>query len=206
MWLICRWAQMWTLHTNRSLHNKWKIPDIVLHKRRCSFLLGLWYDHHILSHWYVPITNQTQHIQVNHHQPASQTSIDWCFAGVQIVARYCVLSELYFEVSKWATGLVQAFFVFHKCLHTGTSTGMPVGLVISFTYTCSSCSATMCGSRGGRGSGPPPPWKITKNIGFLSNTGLDHLKNHKANKPAFNDGQLLVIILILPPLIKLKIN
>ena len=41
---------------------------------------------------------------------------------------------------------------------------------------------------GGRGSGPPPPWQITKNIGFLSNTGLDHLKNYKATKPAFNDG------------------
>ena len=33
----------------------------------------------------------------------------------------------------------------------------------------------MCGSRGGdRGSGPP--WKITKNIGILSNTGPDPLK------------------------------
>ena len=25
-----------------------------------------------------------------------------------------------------------------------------------------------------------------KNIGFLGNTGLDPLKNHKATKPAFN--------------------
>ena len=29
-----------------------------------------------------------------------------------------------------------------------------------------------------------------KNIGFLSNTGPDPLKNHKANKPAFNFGPL----------------
>ena len=38
------------------------------------------------------------------------------------------------------------------------------------------------------GSGPPPPSplnKITKNIGLLSNTGLDPLKNHKATKQAF---------------------
>ena len=34
----------------------------------------------------------------------------------------------------------------------------------------------------------PPLWEITKNIGFLSNTGPDPLKNHKATKPAFNVG------------------
>ena len=30
--------------------------------------------------------------------------------------------------------------------------------------------------------------KNHKNIGFLSNTGPDPLKNHKATKPAFNVG------------------
>ena len=46
----------------------------------------------------------------------------------------------------------------------------------------------MGGSRGGdRGSGPP--LKNHKNIGFLSNTGPDPLKNHKATKPALNVGQ-----------------
>ena len=34
---------------------------------------------------------------------------------------------------------------------------------------------------GDRGSGPPP--EKSQNIGFLSNTGLDPLKNHKASKP-----------------------
>ena len=47
----------------------------------------------------------------------------------------------------------------------------------------------MLGARGGdRGSGPP---ENHKNIGFLSNTGPNHLKNHKATKllkPAFNVG------------------
>ena len=33
--------------------------------------------------------------------------------------------------------------------------------------------------------GPPPP-PPPENIGFLSNTGLAPLKNHKATKPAFN--------------------
>ena len=40
--------------------------------------------------------------------------------------------------------------------------------------------------RGDRGSGPS--LKNHKNIGFLSNTGPDPLKNHKATKPAFNVG------------------
>ena len=48
----------------------------------------------------------------------------------------------------------------------------------------------MLGSRGGGGGGAggPDPLKITKNIGFLSNTGPDPLKNHKATKPEFNVG------------------
>ena len=42
-----------------------------------------------------------------------------------------------------------------------------------------------------RGTGGlDPPWKITK-IGFLSNTGPDSLKNHKATKSAFNVGPSL---------------
>ena len=45
---------------------------------------------------------------------------------------------------------------------------------------------------GGQGWDPPPPHlKNHKNIGFLSNTGLDPLKNHKATKPALNVGPLL---------------
>ena len=45
----------------------------------------------------------------------------------------------------------------------------------------------MGGSRGGdRGSGTS--LKNHKNKGFLSNTGPDPLKNHKATKPAFNFG------------------
>ena len=45
----------------------------------------------------------------------------------------------------------------------------------------------MCRSRGGTG-GLHPPLENYKNIGFLSNTGPDLLKNHKATKPAFNVG------------------
>ena len=49
-------------------------------------------------------------------------------------------------------------------------------------------------------------WRLKnhKNIGFLSNTGPDPLKNHKATKPAFNvgiafrgrvdDGPLIVVL------------
>ena len=45
----------------------------------------------------------------------------------------------------------------------------------------------MGGSRGG--GGDSDPLKITKIlVGFLSNTGPDPLKNHKATKPAINVG------------------
>ena len=43
------------------------------------------------------------------------------------------------------------------------------------------------GGRGYRGCGPP--LKNHKYIGFLSNTGPNLLKNHKATKPEFNIGQ-----------------
>ena len=46
----------------------------------------------------------------------------------------------------------------------------------------------MRGSRGGRETGVRIPLKTHKNIGFLSNIGLDPLKNHKATNPAFNVG------------------
>ena len=47
----------------------------------------------------------------------------------------------------------------------------------------------MRGSRGGgRGSGPPLE-KTHQKVRFLSNIGPDPLKNHKANKPAFNVGR-----------------
>ena len=46
----------------------------------------------------------------------------------------------------------------------------------------------MRGSRGAGGQGARTPLENHKNIGFLSNTGLETLKNHKATKPAFNVG------------------
>ena len=44
---------------------------------------------------------------------------------------------------------------------------------------------------GGGGAGGPHPQEKSQNIGFLSNTGLDPLKNLKATKPAFNVGPSL---------------
>ena len=41
-----------------------------------------------------------------------------------------------------------------------------------------------------RGVRTPPPLKNYKNVGFLSNTGPDPLKNRKATKPAFNGVSL----------------
>ena len=48
------------------------------------------------------------------------------------------------------------------------------------------CSPCMRRSRGGTGSGPPT--ENHKNIGFLSSTVPDPMKNHQAPKPAFNVG------------------
>ena len=44
---------------------------------------------------------------------------------------------------------------------------------------------------GGGWAGDPVPLKNCKNIGFLSNSGPDPLKNHEATKPAFNVGPSL---------------
>ena len=44
----------------------------------------------------------------------------------------------------------------------------------------------MGGSRGGTGGPDPPPLNNHKNIGFLSNTCLNPLENHKSTKLAFN--------------------
>ena len=45
----------------------------------------------------------------------------------------------------------------------------------------------MCGSRVGH-RGSRPSLENHKNLGFVSNSGPDPLKNHKATEPAFNVG------------------
>ena len=44
------------------------------------------------------------------------------------------------------------------------------------------------GGGGGAGGLDPPSLENRKYVGFLSNTGLDPLKNHTATKSAFNVG------------------
>ena len=44
------------------------------------------------------------------------------------------------------------------------------------------------GEGGDRGSGPPPPWKITKIKSSLAILVRISLKNHKATNPAFDIG------------------
>ena len=48
-------------------------------------------------------------------------------------------------------------------------------------------AASWADPEGGRVPDPPLP-KNHESIGFLCNTGPDHLKNHKATKPALNIG------------------
>ena len=53
-----------------------------------------------------------------------------------------------------------------------------------------SCNTTVRRSRGGQGvrTRPPPPPGNNQNLGLLSNTGPDPLKDYKGAKPAFNVG------------------
>ena len=60
----------------------------------------------------------------------------------------------------------------------------------TITYVQTGSRADPDGGQGVRTPLPPPP-KNHKNIGFLSNTGPDPLKIHKAAKPAFNAGTSL---------------
>ena len=56
----------------------------------------------------------------------------------------------------------------------------------NYNFSHSECNRIACADPegwGDKGSGPP-----LKNIGFLSNTGPDPLKNHKATEPEFNVG------------------
>ena len=47
---------------------------------------------------------------------------------------------------------------------------------------------TSCAELEGGGGGQGTPLKYHRNIGFLSNTGPDNLKNRKAIEPVFNVG------------------
>ena len=58
-------------------------------------------------------------------------------------------------------------------------------LVLCCSTLCPSSCADPEEGTGGR-TRLHPPWKITKTIVFLSNSGPDPLQNHKATKPAFN--------------------
>ena len=56
-------------------------------------------------------------------------------------------------------------------------------------------SASADPEQGTEGPDPPPPLKNYKNIGFLSNTGPETLKIHKANMPfkwRFVGGPMMV--------------
>ena len=73
----------------------------------------------------------------------------------------------------------------NTCIHyTSCDCIASVGLPIS----SSSSSSSICADPEDKGLGVWTPLINHKNIGFLSNTGSDPLKNHKTSKPAFNVG------------------
>ena len=79
--------------------------------------------------------------------------------------------------------IVWAYYVTSWCVVT------PIAIIVStFTHLWQIKLTPLLHVRsrgGGTGSLDPPP---VKTQGFLSNTGPDLLKNHKATKPAFNVG------------------
>ena len=65
---------------------------------------------------------------------------------------------------------------------------------LSASYSVNSNPYHMGGSRGETvGPDPPPPPEKSQNIVFLSKTGPNPLKNHKAIKPAFNFRPLSLV-------------
>ena len=62
---------------------------------------------------------------------------------------------------------------------------MGIGYLLPFRFAF---IAVMRRSRVGTGVPDSSTPENHKNIGFLSNTGQDPLKTHKATKPAFNDA------------------
>ena len=68
----------------------------------------------------------------------------------------------------------------------GLDTRKPVSRVYSILWA----DPEEGGGGGGEEQGVRTPLINHKNIGFLSNTCPDPLKNHKATKPAFNFGPL----------------
>ena len=64
------------------------------------------------------------------------------------------------------------------------ATQLPMLLVLTLFYFYSASWA----DPEGLGQGCPDPHEKSQNIGFLSNTGPDPLKYHKATKQAFNIG------------------
>ena len=77
-------------------------------------------------------------------------------------------------LTQWYTGLGSYN---HRLLHTHLERGWYFCI---FYITCAD-------PEGGQGV-RTPPLENYKNIGFLSNTGLDPLKSYKTTNPAFNVG------------------
>ena len=101
-------------------------------------------------------------------EPVTYTSVNAiiCFLEICRCCKYCFL----FQHS--------GFYYWWKCHYTVTvCPSLPHFKAYSFTRTCTDPEG------GPGGLDPPPPLKSNKNIGFLTNTGPDPLKNYKATKP-----------------------
>ena len=138
-------------------------------------------------------------IIINRHSTTKWSKIDIAYATLIHLSRMEFPTQLDQFISVvWVVG--SYFFIYIQslnrifCKHYKTVETLIRLLIWVLTVYQSSHQRMlyMYGSRGGGGGGGgqgvQTPWKIKKNIGFLSNTGPDPLNNHKATMPAFNVG------------------
>ena len=102
-----------------------------------------------------------------------------------------MVDRLEYFISLVACGLCKCLKTPARCPKVNGLFSLLIYIMDKLVYYCliytPKCSV-MCGSRGGGGTGGLDPPEKSQNIGFLSNTGPDPLKNHKATMPAFNVG------------------
>ena len=104
-----------------------------------------------------------------------------CF---NFVRRRCIKSYIYYRLdcalSKWESFLLKERELYFYCILACTSMfNMCVCVFGLYVLSCAD-------PEGGGAGGWDHPWNIQKTIGFLSITGTDPLKNHKATMPVFS--------------------
>ena len=84
-----------------------------------------------------------------------------------------------------------SFLIYYLLASQITCMSIHVTMSIKCHTNRKPCSVSWADPERGQGIRTPPPLENHKNIGFLSNTGPDPLKNHNTTKPSFIFGPLI---------------